>query len=240
MRKTGKKQPRSGLSKALILAGIVLLIAAAVVAILFLREDREAGESAAADLPAIEAAIEGNRTVTGAGEAQKLEGDESASPENDGTAGKPEDDRPLYKRFPQMDMPVITIDGRDYVGILRVPSQGIELPVMSEFTYPNLQKSPCRYSGSAYLGNLVLCGHNYASHFQRIRYCNPGDSVEFTDADGNVFRYQVVQIETLGAFEHQRMVDSEYALTLFTCTFDSRSRVTVRCIEEDSDAVVIE
>ena len=52
----------------------------------------------------------------------------------------------------QREMPVKTINGRDYIGVLSIPSLELELPVISQWDYPALKVAPCRYSGSSVSG----------------------------------------------------------------------------------------
>ena len=59
---------------------------------------------------------------------------------------------PDYVLYPNMEMSVETINGIDFIGVLRIPTLELELPVISEWNYPNLKSAPCRYSGSAYHG----------------------------------------------------------------------------------------
>lgn len=141
---------------------------------------------------------------------------------------------PDYLMAPEMEMPVETIDGVDYVGVLRIPSLALELPVISQWSYPLLKIAPCRYSGSAYQNNLVLCAHNYASHFGNLKNLHIGDAVTFTDMDGNLFTYQVAELETLPPQATEEMENGDWDLTLFTCTVGGQSRVTVRCTAEQS------
>lgn len=136
---------------------------------------------------------------------------------------------PDYLLHPEMEMPVQEIDGVGYIGTLRVPALGLELPVISQWSYPMLKRAPCRYVGSAYLDNLVIAAHNYNSHFGGLKKLSPGDAVTFTDVDGNVFCYEVAALETLAPTAIEEMTDGGYALTLFTCTPGGASRVTVRC-----------
>ena len=96
---------------------------------------------------------------------------------------------PDYVLNPEMAMPEETIDGRNYIGVLDIPALGLSFPIISEWSYDALQIAPCRYSGSAYLDNLVIAGHNYRSHFASLPQLQPGDTVTFTDMDGNVFSY---------------------------------------------------
>ena len=143
-------------------------------------------------------------------------------------------DVPDYLLTPEMEMPVETIDGVDYVGVLRIPALALELPVISQWSYPLLKIAPCRYSGSAYQNNLVLCAHNYASHFGNLKNLHIGAAVTFTDMDGNLFSYQVAELETLPPQATEEMENGDWDLTLFTCTVGGQSRVTVRCTAEQS------
>lgn len=130
---------------------------------------------------------------------------------------------------PDREMPVETVNGHDYIGILNIPALNIEIPVISYWDYASLKVAPCRYYGSVYQKNMVLCGHNYASHFGGLKNLHIGDQIHFSDMDGNEFKYQVVELETLNADHTEEMLDGEWDLTLFTCTIGGEKRVTVRC-----------
>lgn len=146
------------------------------------------------------------------------------------------EDIPEYILHPEMQMPVQTIDGQDYIGTLEIDCLGLSLPVISQWSYPGLRIAPCRYAGSAYQNNMVIAAHNYASHFGRLKTLVPGDAVAFTDADGNVFRYQVAEIEILPPYSTQEMTDGNWDLSLFTCTIGGQARVTVRCQRDQGAA----
>lgn len=136
---------------------------------------------------------------------------------------------PDYVLNPDMDMPTVKIGGYEYIGKVRIPSLKLKLPVMDTWSYPQMRIAPCRYKGSAYLNNLIICAHNYASHFGRLKNLEIGDKVIFTDVDGNVFNYEVKHIDTLTGGAVEEMESGEWDLTLFTCTIGGRLRVTVRC-----------
>ena len=51
----------------------------------------------------------------------------------------------------------------------------------------------------------------------------------FTDVDGNVYNYEVAELETLQPAAVDEMKSGEWDLTLFTCTIGGQTRVTVRC-----------
>ena len=142
-----------------------------------------------------------------------------------------EEETPEYLLNPEMEMPVEEIEGNGYIGLLEIPALGLSLPVMSEWSYQNLKLVPCRYSGSAYTGNFTIAGHNYSTHFGPIGGLNAGDSITFTDMQGNRFAYEVQVVETLEATAVEDMVGEEWDLTLFTCDLSGESRITVRCLK---------
>ncbi len=136
---------------------------------------------------------------------------------------------PDYVLNPEMEMPVQEIDGVDYIGTLRISALDLELPVISQWSYPRLKKAPCRYQGSAYKDDFIIAGHNYRTHFGPLKKLLPGDVVCFTDVAGNAFYYEVIELETLAPEDLEEMEAGHWDLTLFTCTVGGASRVTVRC-----------
>lgn len=157
--------------------------------------------------------------------SQNISGEGEQAEESDGQI-------PDYQLNPKMEMPEITLedlDGAACIGVLEIPEIDLKLPVLSEWSYPLLKKAPCRYSGSAYLDNLVIAAHNYRTHFGKLRELETGDEVIFTDAAGNRFEYKVAVIEALTPQSVEDMTSGEWALSLFTCTLDGKNRVTVRC-----------
>lgn len=137
---------------------------------------------------------------------------------------------PDYILNPDREMPEKEIDGKKYVGILRIPTLDKELPIFGEWSYFNLKYSPCRMTGSPYKHNMVICAHNYNVHFGKIKDLQIGDLVSFTDMDGNFFQYKVVEIESLDPKAVEEMTTGNWDLTLFTCTLGGATRITVRCI----------
>ncbi len=141
--------------------------------------------------------------------------------------------QPDFIRDPTMPMPVTSLDGHDYIGILDIPSQQLSLPIMMDWSYPKLRITPCRWKGSLYAGDLIIAGHNNSRHFTPVKQLKIGDEVRFTDAKGNVFIFQVSAIESIDGNDVQRMLrgSETWDLTLFTCSHSSRRRYTVRCVQ---------
>lgn len=132
------------------------------------------------------------------------------------------------------EMTVQTVDGHEYIGYLSFPSLKRNLPVMSEWSYEGLKIAPGRYSGSVFKDNLVIAGHNYASHFSQIKWLEYGTEIDFTDMDGVTWKYEVVEIEEIKPEQTGKMTEKtegdDWDLTLFTCTTGGQSRCAVRCV----------
>ncbi len=126
-------------------------------------------------------------------------------------------------------MPVVDVDGRSFVGTVQIPSLGLLLPIQNEWSKDNAKVSICRYKGSAYDNDLIVCGHNYVEHFGRLGELEMGSEVIVTDMNGISFHYEVTNIETLGAYDIEEMESGGWDFTMFTCTVGGSNRVTVRC-----------
>ena len=130
-------------------------------------------------------------------------------------------------------MPVQEIDDNRYVGILSLPTLELELPVMETWSYEQLRIAPCRYAGSVYTDDLLLCAHNYEAHFGRLAELSIGDPVCFTDMKGRAFLYEVDEMEILAADAATAMRSGNWDLTLFTCTLGGQQRIVVRCQKQE-------
>ena len=126
-------------------------------------------------------------------------------------------------------MTEVEIDGHMYIGYISVPAVQMELPVMSDWSYPKLKIAPCRYTGTVRGEDLVLMAHNYTGHFKRISELEIGDDVFFTDMDGNEIYYQVVGKDVLESTAVEEMTAGVFDLTLFSCTYGGSARITVYC-----------
>ncbi len=132
-----------------------------------------------------------------------------------------------------------TVDNKTYIGKLSIPKLDKKLPIQNEWTDKNGKISPCRYKGSAEEDNLIIAGHSSAAHFGYLLRLKKGDKVTFTDASGTKYEYRVKYTERIKGTDKKRMEkkgtgDKDWDLTLFTCTTDSRSRITVRLGRTDN------
>ena len=133
-------------------------------------------------------------------------------------------------------MPVVEIDGWDYIGRLSIDSIELDLPILVAWDEEGAKIAPCRFSGSAYDDTMVLCGHNMRAHFSPIKNLQPGAEVKFTDVNGNLFTYEVTDILTLQPEQVEEMVTGDdWDLTLFTCNYGGNARITLRCKRTSED-----
>lgn len=198
----------------LVIAGLILVAAASVIWLLQDREDQLAGQNASILLNELEQELEHPAPAIPSEPAEELEPSEPAAP-----------DTPA-------PMPETTFSGYTMVGRLSIPSVDIQLPILSTWDYDLLKVAPCRYSGSAEGGDLILLGHNYKSHLKPLAQVAVGAEVEFTAVDGTVYRYTVDAVDTIRGTEVEKLA-SGHALNIFTCTRDRVHRTVVRCSMAD-------
>ncbi len=126
-------------------------------------------------------------------------------------------------------MPVLSVDGLDCIGTLEIPDLELTLPILNDWSYELLKSAPCRYSGSIQDNNLVIAGHNYRTHFQKIKWMKAGQQVTFSDLNGNEYRYEVISVDEIDGDDVDGMLAGDWDLTLFTCTTSRVARAAVRC-----------
>ena len=134
------------------------------------------------------------------------------------------------------EMTVKTINGNDYIGYLSIPGWELELPVISQWSYPRLQIAPCRQWGSTKSDDLVIAAHNYPTHFGHLREMHPGDDLYFTDMDGEKIGYTIDSVGVIDPTSGEMVKNSGYDLVLYTCTFGGANRVMVGCYRQTTEA----
>lgn len=123
----------------------------------------------------------------------------------------------------------IVIEENNYIGYLSIPTLGLELPVLSECNNEKLKIAPCRYFGFSQTDDFIIAGHNYSKHFGRLHQLNVDDDVYFINFKQMISHYKVVKKEVLSSTDVDKMLFSDYDLTLFTCTYDGQQRITICC-----------
>ena len=127
------------------------------------------------------------------------------------------------------EMPVVMIDGYEYIGYISIPDLELELPVMAEWDYNRLKISPCRHFGSSRTDDLVIAAHNYKTHFGKLSSLEEGAEIIFTDMDGIENHYTLSRLDTLAPDAVDAVQNSGYDLVLYTCTPGGATRVVAFC-----------
>ena len=125
-------------------------------------------------------------------------------------------------------LPTVTYMGFEMIGSIRIPSVGLHLPVLNEWTDGSLKAAPCRYQGSIAEGNMIIMGHNYRKHFRPLHEVKEGAEVIFENVLSKQYKFRVVEIEYLHRTQGEAL-PSKYPLSVFTCTPGGLERIILRC-----------
>ena len=211
-------------SSVLIAMGLLLLAAALLLTAYNIWDGRRADRAAQSVLQSLRAQVPGLASTDTLADVTPSAAPAEETPEDTGAA------QPSEPTVPgQREMPTVEVGGYRYIGELDVPSLELSLPVMEDWDYERLKTAPCRYSGNVYEDDLVICAHNYPTHFSPLKYAPLGTQVKFTDVEGTEFYYTVASIETVGPSDVEGLLSGEWDLTLFTCNTGGQTRCAIRC-----------
>lgn len=164
---------------------------------------------------------------------------ESTGATEDATIPEPPTEAPEVTEPASGEMDTVELEGHSYIGYVSIPSLQLTLPVIADWSYPKLKLAPCRYYGSVHTRDLVVMAHNYGKHFGGLSRLKGGETVVFADVHGVATEYTVVLVGILNPTDVDKMASGEYDLTLFTCTYGGKTRVTVRCRQNINQAAKI-
>lgn len=130
-------------------------------------------------------------------------------------------------------------DGKDYSidAKIKIPSIGIEYPVLSETSDDLLKISVNKYwapNGANEVGNYCIVGHNYRNGkmFGRLHELINGNTVELEDLTGRKITYQVYNKYVVKPTDTRctsQKTNGKKELTLITCTNYGKERLVVKC-----------
>ena len=128
------------------------------------------------------------------------------------------------------------VDGLPVIAKLSIEKLELELPVLGETTDALLKIAPCLFIGPsspADDGNMVVSAHNDRAgvQFGRLDELKSGDTVTLMDKYGDIFTYEVYDIETITPDDVAALdvYEGDRALWLLTCTSNGNRRLLLRC-----------
>ena len=110
-------------------------------------------------------------------------------------------------------MSILSVDGTDFVGILEMSRYESTLPVCAEWGH--IAKYPCKFSGSIYDGTLKIGATSQKGQYDFYREISVGDTVAFTDVEGNRYTYTVTNLQYEKHADQMTLNREKSALTLF-------------------------
>lgn len=127
------------------------------------------------------------------------------------------------------NMPVLEIDGVDYVTLLEIPSLQVSLPVADQWDGEKLVYSPARFTGSVYDRTMVIGGRSEPHQFAFCSKIENGTLITVTDMTGTQFTYKVTTVDRAAKAERKWLADPDHPLTLYCQDSFSMEYIAVRC-----------
>lgn len=110
-------------------------------------------------------------------------------------------------------MPVLAVDGTDFVGILEIPRYQSTLPVGAD--WGSTRNYPCRSDGSIYDNTMQIGATSQKGQYDFYRELSAGDTVIFTDMEGNSYTYRITDLSYEKHADKTALSREDTALTLF-------------------------
>ena len=124
-------------------------------------------------------------------------------------------------------MAVLSLDGPDFIGLLELPRYGSTLPVCAQ--WGAVSKYPCCFDGSAYDRTLQIGATSQKGQYDFYRELSVGDSLFFTDMEGNRYAYTVTALHYVKHADRTALHQEDADLTLFIKNVYALEYLIVSC-----------
>lgn len=132
----------------------------------------------------------------------------------------------------------IEIDGYTVLGIIRIPTIGLEYPILNETTNKSMKKSITKFWGPGLneIGNLSLAGHNNkdGTMFGKVKKMKIGDIIEIEDLYKNTVKYEIFDMYVIDPNDVscvESVNPDTREITLITCTNGNKNRLITKATE---------
>lgn len=115
-----------------------------------------------------------------------------------------------------VQLPLMSYDGADFVAIVEIPVCGITLPVGDHWDSSRIIRYPCRFWGNVLDGCLIIGGSAGLGQFDFEGRVENGDYVYITDMMGARYTYVVTQIQQTRDVSSSVLVSTQGDLVLFS------------------------
>ena len=124
-------------------------------------------------------------------------------------------------------MPVLSVDGTDFVGLLEIPRYDSSFAVCNEGD--NTHCYPRRIRGSIYNGTLTVGASTQKGQFDFYRELSVGDSVYYTDMEGYRYEFSITSMDYEKRVDQESLSAKEASLILVIQNIYSFESLVVYC-----------
>lgn len=124
-------------------------------------------------------------------------------------------------------MSVLSVDGKDFVGVLELPRYESTLPVGND--WGKSSKYPCRFGGSVYNGTMQIGATTQKGQYDFYRELSVGDEVYYTDVEGNRYGFKITSLCYEKHIDQATLQQNEAPLKLFIKNIYSFEYLIVFC-----------
>lgn len=129
-----------------------------------------------------------------------------------------------------LDMPMLELDGENFVGLFEIPKYQCALPIYGEWTPSKIAEFPCLYTGTMYDGSLIIGGSDNPGQFDFTKLITNDDVVYVTDATGLRYSYVVSEVIKTTDVSTANLMSGDFDLVFFARNTYSLDYTLVRCV----------
>lgn len=140
----------------------------------------------------------------------------------------PERSAGVREDFSVLDMPALSLEGRDFIGLVELPAYGVKLPLYGHWEYGKVVQFPCRFDGTLYNDSLIIGAS--ADQLSCVKTIEHGDVVTVTDMQGAVYTYRVSNIRRSDNALASTLRREDARLVLFVRDTYTMEYIIVSCV----------